>query len=82
MFCKAVIVAENSSSCDIFAISSCDMPNFSNASEPVSAAFASVFILALRVSIDVPECCITASHSWYASALIPIFCDILSILSP
>ena len=63
-FCRAVMVAPNSSSCDIFAISSCDMPSCLKASFPVSAAVASVFMPVFIVSMDAPECCRIASHSW------------------
>ena len=62
-FCRAVMVAPNSSSCDMLAISACDKPSFVNASLLVSAAVASVFIDACMLSIDAPLCCKIASHS-------------------
>ena len=61
---SCVMTLSNSSCWLILSTSSSDKPRSSNASLPVSAALASVFMDAFMVSIDVPECCITASHSW------------------
>ena len=63
-FCRPAMVASNSSSWLMLATCSWLKPSFWNASLPLSAAFASVFIDACMVSMDVPLCCITASHSW------------------
>ena len=63
-FCSAVMVFENSCSLDIFAASFWLMPSVLKASEPSAALLTSVFMPMLMESIDVPLCCITASHSW------------------
>ena len=57
------MVAPNSSSCDMDAICSCEMPSSSKAFDPVAAALARVFMEDFIADMDVPLCCMTASHS-------------------
>ena len=67
MSCSRVIVCLNKSSADILPTSSMLIPSFSNAATCSSVRFcealASVLNVAVMLSILVPECCITASHS-------------------
>ena len=80
--CRPVMTFANKSSCERLATSFSEIPSFWNASLPFFACVASVFMEGFNASMLVPECCMIASHSWYACAEMPIFCDILSILSP